>query len=388
MQLLNININKNRVFGLDILRALAIFFVVFSHGRRLLMQGFDVSWMSYLVFDGVTIFFVLSGFLIGRILIRNFEQDGATIRTLIHFWIRRWFRTLPNYYLILFLILFIHHVFLGIDYEREKQFLFFVQNFYTVHPPFFGEAWSLSVEEWFYLLTPVMLLLLVSMGISFRRSILIIVVLIIIFSNSARIYRVEQDIIQNMTDWSNYIRKQVITRLDSLMFGILAAYFSVYQPKKFFRYRIPLFILGLFMIIGHKLSFILIDEFNQHSIVYIGVFSFTIISIGVMLLLPFMSSVKTGSGILYRSLTRISLISYSMYLINHYLILVLFIPFFRAHVPISNIAFKSVIEYLVFWSATILGSVILYKYWELPMMNIRDRIVKKNNLRPSFSDTI
>ena len=84
-------------------------------------------------------FFVLSGFLIGGILIRALERDGATMATLLHFWIRRWFRTLPNYFLILLLLSAIscwlyHRSFWTLDY------FFFLQNFNKPSPPFFAEA--------------------------------------------------------------------------------------------------------------------------------------------------------------------------------------------------------------------------------------------------------
>jgi peptidoglycan/LPS O-acetylase OafA/YrhL len=88
------NINK-RVFGLDLLRAAAILFVVIDHGN-LLLPDLPRKIADLFVFDGVAIFFVLSGYLIGGILLDKLES-GFNQHSLLDFWIRRWFRTLPNY---------------------------------------------------------------------------------------------------------------------------------------------------------------------------------------------------------------------------------------------------------------------------------------------------
>src|SRR5690349_1477199 len=95
-KLWHLYIDPQRVFGLDLLRALAILFVVASHGTSLMPKLLHQV-MDHIILDGVSIFFVLSGFLIGGILLRTFERHGVTVRVAIDFWIRRWFRTLPTY---------------------------------------------------------------------------------------------------------------------------------------------------------------------------------------------------------------------------------------------------------------------------------------------------
>src|ERR1043165_8912860 len=87
---------QQRIFGLDILRAFAILSVVWVHGGELLPPAVQ-RYYRLLSPDGVSVFFVLSGYLIGGILIRTLAQEGAGVRTLWRFWARRWLRTLPNY---------------------------------------------------------------------------------------------------------------------------------------------------------------------------------------------------------------------------------------------------------------------------------------------------
>ena len=91
----------NRIYGLDILRAFAILFVLYSHAFFLIMDHVNERVYNLLSLDGVTLFFVLSGFLIGGILIRTIENKGFGFKELLNFWTRRWFRTLPNYFLML-----------------------------------------------------------------------------------------------------------------------------------------------------------------------------------------------------------------------------------------------------------------------------------------------
>jgi len=68
------NIN-NRIFGLDLLRACAIMFVVIGHGNYLLSNKYTDIIDIFFGYGGVSIFFVLSGFLIGGILIKNFRKE-------------------------------------------------------------------------------------------------------------------------------------------------------------------------------------------------------------------------------------------------------------------------------------------------------------------------
>ena len=77
--LLRIQIDEKRVYGLDILRALAILFVVIGHGGYLLPERAR-KLINLLIFDGVSIFFVLSGFLIGGIFIKLIQEKGLNLK--------------------------------------------------------------------------------------------------------------------------------------------------------------------------------------------------------------------------------------------------------------------------------------------------------------------
>ena len=93
--------NNERNFGLDLIRFIAIFLVVIVHSSFFLNQNFI---NSIYIIDGVDLFFVLSGFLIGKIIINNIiVKNKIEFKDVKSFLIRRWFRTIPNY--VLFLII-------------------------------------------------------------------------------------------------------------------------------------------------------------------------------------------------------------------------------------------------------------------------------------------
>ena len=90
--------HPTRNFGLDILRAVAIGLVLLAHGLTSATAHSKLRVpLATGAFFGVELFFVLSGFLIGGILFRSIAEAGVfTPAALRGFWLRRWFRTLPN----------------------------------------------------------------------------------------------------------------------------------------------------------------------------------------------------------------------------------------------------------------------------------------------------
>lgn len=370
---MRLQINPNRIYGLDILRSLAIIFVVLAHGSSFLPERLqNISW--HFQYDGVSIFFVLSGFLIGGILIKLLENKGATAKNLINFWIRRWFRTLPNYFLVLAVLSFLYLNFTNYySFDQIKYYYIFFQNFCNPHPTFFPEAWSLSIEEWFYLLIPILVFGTIRFfKISVRHSILTVALSIIVVVTLFRWYKFSQIETFNASILDTQFRTQVITRLDSLMYGIVGVYTAYFHQKFWNSHKIFFFIIGIILFAFSKYVFI----YFKVSTLYQSVFSFSTIALATLCLLPFLNSLKKGNGIFYFTFTYISLISYSMYLLNlslHTFITKLSIHFLNGQ---SSISFN-VFQYFCFWILTILASIILYKYFELPVMKLRDHVKLK-----------
>jgi peptidoglycan/LPS O-acetylase OafA/YrhL len=147
-----------RVPSLDGLRAVSILLVVFGH--LVGTAGFPVSssrvWGPYLASLGVRVFFVISGFLITRLLLIERETHGSIRLTTFYF--RRMFRILVPYYAFLALV----EVAARLGWVRldPSDLTYAVAYLTNYHPPAgwpLAHTWSLSVEEQFYLLWPAIL---------------------------------------------------------------------------------------------------------------------------------------------------------------------------------------------------------------------------------------
>ena len=357
---------ENRVYGLDIMRALAIIFVVLEHGLMLDKANTTFPWIKLI--NGVELFFVLSGFLIGGMLIKAFEKpEGFGIRTVGTFWIRRWFRTLPNYYLVLLLNIFV--VYFGIIHEDFSQcnwkFFFFLQNFSGPFVDFFWESWSLSIEEWFYLLFPVILLILLILLWKFRvpkKYVFLGGVLVLLMTPLLlRIFIASRMDVYDFTLGTN-IQKVVIYRLDSIALGILAAFIRRWYPVFWKKSRNISFITGLVA------CYVILYIHFPPNLFFTKVFRIFIESFCCFLLLPKFDSIRKGPKIFVGFFTHISLISYSMYLLNLALISEVIYANFPPHGPRSAWGL-----YGIYWIIVLASSTLLYKYYEKPMMDLRDK---------------
>jgi peptidoglycan/LPS O-acetylase OafA/YrhL len=372
-RILSVQLPPDRVFGLDLLRACAILFVVYAHGAYHLATVLPPSLVRLPIMDGVSIFFVLSGFLIGGIILRSFDRAVVNPGDVGRFWIRRWFRTLPNYYLVLSVLTL--HLLLSGDANGEgiwKYFLF-VQNFADGHPPFFPEAWSLSVEEWFYILLPLGLLALVGAGLSLRSAVLVLICVTAVASPLFRYYRFQELETLNLFVWDSQLRKQVVTRLDSIIYGVLGAYLAHYHAAAWRRYRRVSCAVGLGVLLLHKLILYYgMEELGEHGF-YFSVLSFMTIAIGTLLLLPTLSQLQLRRGWICRAVTLISLISYSMYLVHLSLVQRILVPWSMQWLPAMEGGARVLVFYALYWLITIFLSVLIYRFFELPAMNLRER---------------
>ncbi|MGE5382697.1 MAG: acyltransferase family protein [Omnitrophica WOR_2 bacterium] len=361
---------ENRVFGLDLMRALAIIFVVIGHGSMLERADTNFPWIKLI--DGVELFFVLSGFLIGGILLKIFHKDSFGFQSLKSFWIRRWFRTLPNYYLILVVNIIV--VYFGFNHDDIHQFnwkfFFFLQNFSNFFTGFFWESWSLSIEEWFYILFPIILLLIffVLKPISKNRN-QMFVIAIVIFLFLSLLLRLTIASKYTLDDFwlSNKVYKVVIFRLDGIALGLLAAIIKSKFSLLWTKSRYITFVLGI------GLSYFILYSIWPSNDFSTKVYKILFQGLGCFLLLPFFDSLKQAPMVFLKPITHISLISYSMYLIN----LGLISSVIKANIVIEN-EFQAWLLYGIYWFSVIFFSTILYKYFEKPVMDLRERMIMKS----------
>ncbi|HET7102943.1 MAG TPA: acyltransferase [Terracidiphilus sp.] len=144
---------SRRIAALDGWRGIAILLVVFDHFQDSLLGHYAYSWTQTGI-AGVTVFFVLSGYLITSNLLKG------TI-DLKKFYVRRFFRLMPTAWTYL-AFLMLMGFFLGWPFITDRGLLgslFFYRNFLPLPLDLSGHFWSLSIEEQFYLIWPGVLLL-------------------------------------------------------------------------------------------------------------------------------------------------------------------------------------------------------------------------------------
>src|ERR1039457_3128966 len=118
-----------RIPSLDGLRAISIFMVLIGHALFSYHGEHQVGW-SYLGNGdlGVSIFFVISGFLITALLLREFEKNGAI--SLRRFYLRRALRILPTFYVFLLAVLIVWHFgWIVSDWPSWLSSFFFVRDY-------------------------------------------------------------------------------------------------------------------------------------------------------------------------------------------------------------------------------------------------------------------
>ena len=223
-----------RLPGLDTLRALAIVLVMLFHLAGTLPPCFGA--VAQFGWVGVDIFFVLSGFLIGSQLLRPYAA-GRRPR-LWAFYQRRLYRILPAYFCVLALYFLV-------PAWRERpgisplwQFLSFTENLlvdYGAHPAF-SHAWSLCVEEQFYLLLPPLVLLAMRRPTPARLAGLVAGVLLLGMVTRAFALAQLRHIGPGSDDFGVFYLEHVYyptyTRLDGLLTGVLLAAAVVFRPAQ------------------------------------------------------------------------------------------------------------------------------------------------------------
>ncbi|SDI57377.1 acyltransferase family protein [Chryseobacterium jejuense] len=374
------DIGDNRIFGLDILRMLAIMFVVINHNASLLPSSV-YTFLEYFIFDGVCIFFVLSGFLIGNIIIKSVEKNGFTRYELFNFWIRRWFRTLPNYYLFVLILTVLSVLFVGkFSLKEVFPFLFFCQNLFHVNDSFFGESWSLSVEEWFYLSIPLILFCCVNLfKIKFKKSLLIVSIFLLLFYTFLRHYMHHNGQLYEMVDF----RRVVIMRIDNIMYGVIGAYISYYYQEFWMKHKYKFFIAGIVLVFIWKVLFYIYTDIN--SFYYVNIF-YPLFCTAIFCLLPLMSQYTLKKyNVVATAITYISLISYSLYLIHYSLIKKLLIDHIFSFIFAGDYLEAYLLKNTFYWGASLLGAFLIYKYFEMPTTKLRDRIMFKSNKKSNSS---
>lgn len=365
--------HHQKLHGLDHLRAFAISFVLLFH-FRLFHHPQWIDSIGKFGWTGVDLFFVLSGFLISSELFKESSKSGTI--SLKRFFAKRSFRILPPY----LLVVAIYFLIPGFR-EREAlpplwRFLTFTQDFGLdlQAKGTFSHAWSLCVEEQFYLLLPLALLLVFRFKLA-KRGIFILTGLILL-GFCCRVFSWYHYVLPyvNADDftiyWYKYIYYPSYNRLDGLIIGVSISALFHFKPKaaaQITRYQTWLFPAVLVVLIC---TYFVCGDAHSFSAT---ILCFPMIAFGYGLLVLW--AIIPGT-VMYRYklwLTeKLAGLSYGIYLIHKGIIHLTQQYFGSLGIPAdSNRMFLICLFFIV------LGALLLNFAVEKPVLKLRKRIIDR-----------
>jgi peptidoglycan/LPS O-acetylase OafA/YrhL len=373
----------NRYPVLHGMRVLAILSVIQYHvtwifwGEQGIGLDEDFREASISIFYGMDLFFVLSGFLIGAILLRSLDTSGT--QNLRRFYIRRIFRTFPSYYLVLTFLVLIT----PLTAQQSAHLIYeyvYLTNFMPLarHEILMFWGWSLSLEEQFYLAVPLLMWLLFRLKTDRARMIALGVLIALPLVTRWVIYL-------RVPVWTDYALYDALyfrthTRYDPIVAGILLAFAEIRYGERiaaFLRHPLHRAVLAIFAMTcwwiasSHEL-------FGEENAQVVRIFAWgTLTSLMYLALVPLMLH---GDGVIQRFLSqpifrRLATVGYGVYLVHIPLLDAFFVPLARrlrdARVPM-----------IVVWPATLAAVVasslglayVLHVAIEKPALRVRDRL--------------
>lgn len=314
----------NRYPALHGMRVLAILSVIQYHVTWILWgeQDIDIDTGfregSISIFYGMDLFFVLSGFLIGAILLRSLDLSGT--QNLRRFYIRRIFRTFPSYYLVLTFLALIT----PLTVQQSQHLIYeyvYLTNFMPLarHEILMFWGWSLSLEEQFYLSVPVLMWLLFRLKTDRARMIALGFLILLPLLTRWFIYL-------RVPVWTDYALYDALyfrtpTRYDPIVAGILLAFIEIRYGKEveaflkhpLHRAILAMFALGCWWIASNH------ELFGEDNVHVVRIFAWgTLTSLMYLAFVPLMLH---GDGVLHRFLGhplfhKLATVGYGVYLVH------------------------------------------------------------------------
>lgn len=331
--------------SLDVLRCFAVLLVVGSH-----LPYYD-AWAK-IGWIGVDLFFVLSGFLISGLLFQEFKDTGSL--NVKRFLIRRGLKIYPSFYLLMVtatVLYFLNHA--AIPRKQLIASWFFLQNYVHEEKVYLilSHTWTLAVEEHFYLVLPVLLLLLIAV-FSRRDPFRVIPMLFLFIATSCLTLRY-LTLGPYPYAWMTHMR------LDGLFAGVALGYLYHFRMQLFRR------LTGHYALVVAALFCAPALLFNQsdHIVQTIGL---TFLYVGFSFLVAW-SVVRTPGTpvgrVMAKGAAKIGFYSYSIYLWH-----TLICDAFLFHPNLS------LIKFWLYIATTIAGGCAMAHLVELPYQELRERL--------------
>lgn len=358
----------SRLPGLDLLRSIAIVWVMCFHTFLIGGLGPDWEWLTRFGWAGVDIFFVLSGFLIGSQWLQSL-QSGATPSLRNFYWRRAW-RILPAFAVVL-------GIYAAVPVLREEpnleswwQFATFTLNLFIDYGQnrAFSHAWSLCVEEHFYLVFPLLALWMTRRPSAVRFVALCTLIVLGGIALRGAVW-LHMDAAQPERPWFiEDIYYPTWMRLDGLLVGVMLATLRVYRPSVWARLQQHSHALAVAGLALAALAFML---FRNRTGLAANTLGWPLLSLGFGLLVL---AATAPASILARLAVPgtgwLAAVSYSLYL-SHKLAMHAVHTWIAPTLPVQGMALFPV------YAAVILGvGALLHYAVERPGLALRDRLAR------------
>jgi peptidoglycan/LPS O-acetylase OafA/YrhL len=356
------------ILQLDGLRFIAILMVMIAHWLQ--WQWGNEFLLSLPFVNGVTLFFVLSGFLITRILFSNkglVSTQNEKKFILKNFYIRRFLRIFPLYYLLIFCL----YIF---NYENTREIFPWLisytsniyQTIYSIDLGDFNHFWSLAVEEQFYLFWP--LIILFTKPSKYLTVILTTLTLALV---------VKLLLYKYTNNWMalDYF---TISCMFSLGLGALLAFFTLYKSsliKTISSSSLLYAICGIYILM-------LILQYKFSLKLYKSIFEEILFAVASMLII-LRASLQKFKGLIKiilenRFVVYCGKISYGMYVLHLFIPNLIYwlvpdvIPFNKEY------SFAKYALFLVYFISTFLIAHFSWKFFEAPINKLKIKFPYKN----------
>ena len=334
---------NRRLQVLDVLRGIAVLLVLCRHWNTW-------EFLTRMGWTGVDLFFVLSGFLVSRLLYSEYDKNGNI--GYLRFFVRRGFKIYPLFYLLLLgTALVVYFSGQPLHWRLFLQEGLFIQNYLG---GIYVHTWSLAVEEHFYVALLLLAALFFPKRSGFARVCFSLVVLCLIIR------------IWNCTQGSCNNHFSTHTRLDSLLIGVLAGYLWRYGSEQF-RKQIAS---SRNVLLLTSVAVMLIFAFVQPESMFTQTAGFTLLALAGCGLLFFGLTAGDKLPVLATPFALTGYYSYAIYLFH--------IP---AKLILGYFGFEETTDWnnaVGFWlyiMFSIGGGIVLSELIELPLLRFRDRVL-------------
>lgn len=366
------NLSAKRLPALDLLRSIAITIVFFWHYQ----QHGSPRWVAAIGqfgWTGVDLFFVLSGYLIGGQLMQQASgNNGINFRD---FYLRRAFRILPAYLVVL-------SIYFLVPPFREREalaplwrYLTFTQNFgldLRISGTF-SHAWSLCIEEQFYLLLPLLLLLVFKLKLN--RVVPWLLLSIFVSGFLLRCYSWTHFVEPLMgseqgagIEYYKYIYYPTYNRFDGLLSGVAIAAMIRFRPmlwQRVSRYANVVLLAGISLL---SFAYFMCENLVSFKV---AVFGYPLVSVAYgLIVLAAVSPTSVLSRFHLRAFSTIATLAYCIYLthkqLNHLV----------RELLSDKIGDEGNLMFILCIAVAIVGGWLLHRLIERPFLVLRARLLK------------